>query len=77
MGCTQGNIGHYERGQTVPPDAARRLIDFAQLKGLEITFDDVYGNVSLSNPERRNLNQLSKRAGEHAILSAAKKPVQV
>ncbi|OYY20898.1 MAG: transcriptional regulator [Sphingobacteriia bacterium 35-40-8] len=42
MGCTQGNIGHYEQGQTVPPDAARRLIAFSRSQGHDLTFDDVY-----------------------------------
>jgi putative transcriptional regulator len=42
MGCTQGNIGHYERGQTVPPEAAKRLITFAQSLGHSITFNDIY-----------------------------------
>lgn len=43
MGCTQGNVGHYEKGQTVPPEAARSLIAFAKTKGLEVSFDDIYG----------------------------------
>lgn len=43
IGCTQGNVGHYEQGQTVSPDAARRLIDFAATLGHNITFNDVYG----------------------------------
>lgn len=47
IGCTQGNVGHYERGQTVPPDAAGRLITFASSKGLSITFDHVYGAQEL------------------------------
>lgn len=47
MGCTQGNVGHYEKGQTVPPDAARRLIAFAKTKELDLTFDDIYGNTDL------------------------------
>lgn len=42
LGCTQGNIGHYERGQTVPPDVARRLIEFASTFGVSLSFDDVY-----------------------------------
>jgi putative transcriptional regulator len=42
MGCTQANVGHYEKGQSVPPDAARRLIDFAKTKAVELSFDDVY-----------------------------------
>ena len=46
IGCTQGNVGHYERGQTVPPEMARRLIRFAASRGVVITFDDVYGEVA-------------------------------
>lgn len=47
MGCTQGNVGHYERGQTVPPDAASRLIEFAGSKGLRISFDHIYGHCEV------------------------------
>ncbi|MDP3164388.1 MAG: helix-turn-helix transcriptional regulator [Hydrogenophaga sp.] len=43
MGCTQPNVGFYERGQTVPPGAAAKLIEFAGSRGLEITYDHVYG----------------------------------
>lgn len=42
IGCTQGNVGHYERGQTMPPDAAKRLIDYAAGLGHAITFNDIY-----------------------------------
>lgn len=42
IGVTQGNVSHYERGQTVPPDVAARLIEFASSAGLRLTFDDVY-----------------------------------
>jgi putative transcriptional regulator len=41
--CTQGNVGHYERGQTVPPDTAKRLIAFAKTKGHTVTYEDIYG----------------------------------
>ncbi|GDY37253.1 helix-turn-helix domain-containing protein [Acidovorax sp. NB1] len=47
IGCTQGNIGHYERGQTLPPEMARKLIEFCATKGLHITFDHVYGDAAL------------------------------
>ncbi len=47
LGCTQGNIGHYERGQTLPPDVARKLIHAANERGLLIGFDHVYGEFSL------------------------------
>lgn len=42
IGCTQGNVGHYERGQGVPPDVAKRLIDYAHGLGHVLTFDDIY-----------------------------------
>lgn len=45
IGCTQANISFYERGQTVPPDAAKRLIAFAKTLGHEVTFDDIYGDT--------------------------------
>ncbi|WP_369663517.1 helix-turn-helix domain-containing protein [Variovorax sp. V116] len=48
IGCTQGNIGHYECGQTMPPKVARRLIEFAKGRGFRITFDDIYGDEPLT-----------------------------
>ena len=42
IGRTQGNIGHYEQGQTIPPKTARKLIAFAKSRGIELTFDDIY-----------------------------------
>ena len=45
LGVSQGNISHYERGQTVPPDIASRLIGFAATRGHLLTFDDVYSPV--------------------------------
>jgi len=47
LGCTQGNVGHYERGQTLPPDVARKLIKVAKEHGLLIGFDHVYGESAL------------------------------
>lgn len=47
IGCTQGNIGHYERGQTLLPEAASKLIEFAAVHGLAITFDHIYGAAEL------------------------------
>jgi len=47
LGCTQGNVGHYERGQTLLPDVAKKLIAFAAGHGLEIGFDHVYGSAPL------------------------------
>lgn len=47
MGCTQGNVAHYEnRDQTVPPAAASRLIAYARSLGHVVTYDDIYGPVA-------------------------------
>lgn len=46
IGCTQGNVGHYEnKGQTIPPEVAKRLLAYANQHGLPLTYDDVYGPV--------------------------------
>lgn len=47
LGVTQSNVSFYERGQTVPPDIARKLIDFANARDLALTFDHVYGASEL------------------------------
>ena len=44
LGVTQGNVSFYEKGQTVPPGAAAKLIEFAKSKGVEISYDDVYAS---------------------------------
>jgi putative transcriptional regulator len=59
LGRSQGNVAFYEKGQTMPPDVAKRLIVFARSKGHEVTFTDVYGPAdgqpidasSVSQPE--------------------------
>ncbi len=47
MGCTQSNVSFYEGGQTVPPDAAKRLIAHAADAGLLLSFDHIYGDIEL------------------------------
>lgn len=42
IGLTQGNISHYEKGQTVPPDVAARIIRFAGSLGTTLSFNDLY-----------------------------------
>ena len=55
LGCTQGNIWHYERQdkpQTVPPEVAKKLIVIARdLGGVEYTMDQVYGLTPLDQPK--------------------------
>ena len=45
LGMTQGNVAFYERGQTIPPDAAKRLIDYAASYGREVTLEEIYQDV--------------------------------
>jgi putative transcriptional regulator len=51
LGCTQGNVGHYERGQVLLPDRAIRLVEFAHDHGLLLTLDIVYGRMPLPPEE--------------------------
>ena len=62
IGCTAGNVGHYERGQTLPPEMARKLITFATSKGLQIGFDHIYGAAEL--PERPDSEEKAPKALE-------------
>lgn len=52
IGCTQSNVGHYECGQTVPPDMAEKLIIYATCRGLTIGFDHIYGNAPVPDLAR-------------------------
>jgi putative transcriptional regulator len=46
LGCTQGNVGHYElRDQMVPPEMARKLIAEAAKRGSVVSYEDIYGAV--------------------------------
>jgi len=40
---SQSNVSHYERGQNMPPDVAKRLIAFAATRGMALSFEDIYG----------------------------------
>lgn len=46
LGVTQGNVSNYERGQTVPPAVAAKLIEYARGAGEVVTFDEIYGPVA-------------------------------
>lgn len=51
IGCTQSNVSFYERGQTFPPDAAKRLIEYAKTLGCELTFDAIYADDGMTSKE--------------------------
>lgn len=42
LGKSQGNVHHYERGQTMPPGVAARLIAVAQSMGHAVSYDEIY-----------------------------------
>jgi putative transcriptional regulator len=44
---TQGNVSFYEKGQTVPPAVAARLIQFSRERGEHLTFDDIYAPAAM------------------------------
>lgn len=54
IGVTQGNVSHYEHGQEVPPDVARRVIAAAAQHGLQISFDHIYGDCALPDDAHFN-----------------------
>lgn len=50
IGCTQSNVAHIENlGQTVMPDAARKIKEFAASKGVALTLGQIYGDEPLSS----------------------------
>lgn len=51
IGCSQGNVANYERGQTLLPGMAKRVIDFAAGKGLALTMGQLYGTEPLVTEE--------------------------
>ncbi|MCY0911119.1 helix-turn-helix domain-containing protein [Massilia antarctica] len=42
INVSQGNVSNYERGQSMPPDVAARLIRYAASVGCTISHNDVY-----------------------------------
>jgi putative transcriptional regulator len=45
--CSQGNVSLLDKGQTLMPDMAKKLISFAKQKGVVLTMDQVYGVAPL------------------------------
>ena len=53
IGVTQGNVSFYEKGQTVPPHVATKLIAFAKVKGHVVSYDEIYGEAKARKSHRR------------------------
>lgn len=47
LGLSQSNVSFYEKGQTVSPAVAAKLIEYAAARGLVISYDHVYGAAEL------------------------------
>ena len=65
LGITQGNVSFYERGQTIPPAVAGRLIELAKGHALVLTFDPVYGGTPLPavvEAEKKSSRSAAKQA---------------
>jgi putative transcriptional regulator len=60
LDMSQGNISFLERGQTVTPDVAKKLIAYAATLGYALTYDQIYGAAPLPAP--RILEAASKAA---------------
>lgn len=62
LGCTQGNVGHYEKGQTVPPPVAKKLIEFGARKGVLISYEEIYGAPETTRVKRPRRAQAEESA---------------
>lgn len=47
---SQGNISFLERGQTVTPEVAKKLIAYAATLGVTLSYDHIYGDAALPPP---------------------------
>lgn len=47
LDCSQSNISFYEKGQTVPPDVAKKFVLLVRQRGMELTLDQIYGLAPL------------------------------
>lgn len=59
---SQGNVAFYERGQTVPPHVARRLILFARGLGCDVGYEDIYGALDRAEFVEKQPQALAQKA---------------
>lgn len=50
LGCVQSNVSFLDRGQTITPDAAAKIIAAAKAMGVALSYDHVYGTAALPLP---------------------------
>lgn len=76
IGCTQGNIGHYEnKNQTIKPEVAQRIVSVARERGLNIAYEDIYvearmKEVQIVKEAKPNIQVLGDAfGGTHILLN--------
>ena len=47
LGCVQSNVSFLDRGQTITPEIAAKLIAASRAMGVQLTFDHIYGGDAL------------------------------
>ena len=67
IGCSMSNVSFLDRGQTITPTIARRLVSAAAELGVELTFDHLYGTEPL--PPRAERGSQLKRVDWKGVLS--------
>lgn len=50
LGLTQPRVSLLDRGATVTPETAGRLIAYAKQLGVELSYDQIYGSAQLPPP---------------------------
>jgi transcriptional regulator with XRE-family HTH domain len=53
LGCVPSNVSFLDRGQTITPAVANKLVDAAAALGVQLTFNDIYGTGPLPPAPRR------------------------
>lgn len=54
LGCSQSNVSFLDRGQTITPELAAKLVDAAKALGVPLSFDHVYRDQPLPPALRRS-----------------------
>ncbi len=47
LGCVQSNVSFLDRGQTITPEVAGKLVEAGRALGVALTFDHIYGHGQL------------------------------
>jgi transcriptional regulator len=66
LDMTQGNVSFLERGATVTPEAAKKLVLFAARLRVRLNFNHIYGDAKLPAPRRKR----PRRVPEYSIRAA-------